>query len=102
MDEASEVSSSGRLRIGQAQTPTNLLRRSAVSEAQGMSHVEVRRAWKYTGEEDGIVHIELASGDETMNVNLKQARNPRMYEFIVGHADITTEARPPKEPKAAD
>ena len=73
-----------------------------MSEAQGMSHVEVRRAWKYVGEEEGNVHVELASGDDTLHVNLKQARNPRMYEFIVNHAEITTEARPPKEPKAAD
>jgi hypothetical protein len=46
-----------------------------------------------------MLHIELAAGDETLNVNLKVARNPRMFEFIAKHAEVTTEPRPIKEPK---
>jgi len=71
-----------------------------VSEAPGTSQVEVRRAWQYDGEDEGTLHIELAAGNETLNVNLKAARNPRMFEFIAKHATITTEARPGKEPKS--
>jgi len=71
-----------------------------VSEAPGTSQVEVRRAWQYDGEDEGTLHIELAAGNETLNVNLKAARNPRMFEFITKHATITTEARPGKEPKS--
>jgi hypothetical protein len=70
-----------------------------VSEASGTSQIEVRRAWKYDGEDEGMVHIELAAGGESLNVNLKSARNPRMFEFIMKHATVTTEPRPAKEPK---
>jgi hypothetical protein len=68
-----------------------------VSETEGTSQVAVQRAWKYEGEQEGIVHIELAAGGETLNVNLKQGRNPRMYDFILKHATISTETRPAKE-----
>ncbi|MEJ7629638.1 MAG: hypothetical protein WKF54_08610 [Nocardioidaceae bacterium] len=70
-----------------------------MSEEQHASPVEITRAWKFHHEADGNVHIELAAGGEKLNVNLKQARNPHMYEFVVKHATITTEARPVKEPK---
>jgi hypothetical protein len=73
-----------------------------VSEAPGTSQIEVRRAWKYDGEDDGMVHIELAAGGESLNVNLKAARNPRMFEFVMKHATITTEPRPAKEPKSPE
>ncbi len=73
-----------------------------MSEAPGTSQIEIRRAWKYNGEDEGIVHIELAAGGESLKVNLKAARNPRMFEFIMKHATVTTEARPAKEPKAAE
>lgn len=64
--------------------------------------IEVRRAWKFDGEEDGLVHIELAAGGETLNVKLKSARNPRMVDFIVKHATVTTEPRPAKESTSAE
>lgn len=70
-----------------------------MSQGQDTAPVEIARVWRFEGEGDGVVHIELAAGDEKMNVNLKQARNPRMYEFVVKHATIATEARPAKEPK---
>jgi hypothetical protein len=73
-----------------------------VSETPGTAQIEVRRAWKYAGEDEGVVHIELAAGGESLNVNLKAARNPRMFEFILKHATITTEQRPAKEPKNAE
>jgi hypothetical protein len=72
-----------------------------MSEAPGTSTVEVRRAWQYSGEDEGLLHIELAAGDETIQVNLKAARNPRMFEFIMQHATVTTEARPAKAAKKA-
>jgi len=53
-----------------------------VVAAAGTLQVEVRRAWQYDGEDEGTLHIELAAGNETLNVNLKAARNPRMFEFI--------------------
>jgi hypothetical protein len=70
-----------------------------MSEAPDTSQIAVRRAWRYDGEDEGMLHIELAAGDETLNVNLKVARNPRMFEFIAKHAEVTTEPRPIKEPK---
>jgi len=72
---------------------------NAVSEASGTSKLEIRRAWKYTGEDEGSVHIELAAGDETLNVHLKGARNPRLVEFILKNATVATEERPAKEAK---
>lgn len=69
-----------------------------MSQGQDTSPVEISRVWKFEGEGDGVVHIELSAGGEQLSVNLKQGRNPRMYEFIVKHADIATEARPAKEP----
>ena len=72
-----------------------------MSETPGASQVEVRRAWKYEGEDEGIVHIELAAGEASLNVNLKAARNPRMFEFIMKHATITTEPRPVREPRTS-
>jgi hypothetical protein len=73
-----------------------------VSEAAGTSKLEIRRAWKYKGEEEGSVHIELASGDHTLHVHLKAARNPRMVEFIVQNTDVRTEERPAKETKTSE
>ncbi len=70
-----------------------------MSEASGTSRVEVRRAWQYEGEDEGMLHIELAAGDATLDVHLKAARNPRMFEFIMKNAEVTTEARPAKEAK---
>ena len=71
-----------------------------MSEASDGSKVEVGRAWTYQGEDEGTLHIQLVSGGETLNVNLKAARNPRMFEFIMRHATITTEPRPVKEAQA--
>lgn len=68
-----------------------------MSAAAGTSQIEVRRAWTYEGEPEGMLHIELAAGDETLSVNLKAARNPRMFEFIAKHATIATESRPAKK-----
>jgi hypothetical protein len=73
-----------------------------VSEASGGAQVEVRRAWNYDGEDEGTLHIELAAGGESLNVNLKAARNPRMFEFIMKHATVTTEPRPTREPKSPE
>jgi len=70
-----------------------------VSETSGASQVDVRRAWTYDGEDEGTLHIELAGGEETLNVTLKAARNPRMFEFIMKHATITTEPKPVREPR---
>lgn len=72
-----------------------------MSEAPGTSQVGISRAWRYDGEDESILHIELAAADETLHVNLRAGRNPRMFEFITKHATITTEARPAKEPKSA-
>ena len=75
-----------------------------MSEASGTgtSQIEVRRAWKYEGEDEGMVHIELTAGDESLRVNLKAARNPRMFDFIMKHATVTTDPRPAKEPKTPE
>ena len=70
-----------------------------MSETPSTSQIEVRRAWKYDGEDEGMVHIELAAGGESLNVNLKAARNPRMFDFVMKHATVTSEARPAKESK---
>ncbi len=63
-----------------------------MSEASGASKVEISRAWTFDGEDEGMLHIELAAGDETLIVNLKAARNPRMFEFIMKHATINDRA----------
>ena len=70
-----------------------------MSDTSGAPQVDVRRAWTYDGEDEGTLHIELAGGDETLNVTLKAARNPRMFEFITKHATINVEPRPVREPK---
>jgi len=67
-----------------------------VSEGQGTSSVEIRRVWRFEGEDETSLHIELAAGDETLPVHLKVGRNPRMFEFIAKHATVATEPRPAK------
>lgn len=73
-----------------------------MSEAPGAAPVEISRVWKYTGEGEGVVHLQLRAGDDVVNINLRKSRNPRLFEFVVGHASIGTEERPPKEDKSDD